>query len=394
MEGIKTGVILANERSMMPTELIDQIIAGDCLRVLQTIPEKSVDMVFADTPYNLQLEKDLWRPNATKVNGVDQAWDQFSSFESYDRFTQAWLEGTRKVLKDTGTIWVIGSYHNIFRVGKILQDLGFWILNDVIWIKNNPMPNFHGVRFTNAHETLIWAQKVKGNKYTFNYQAMKSINQEGKNKTGVQMRSDWRLSLCTGKERLKINGEKAHPTQKPEALLTRIILASSNPGDVILDPFFGTGTTGAVAKKHRRHWIGIEIEPSYVRIAQQRINTIQVLEDEIFTKTGEKNKSKRIPFAALIQEGLLKEGQVLYFGLSGDQRAYIMANGHIHHGNISGSIHEIGRDILKAPCNGWTAWYYIDEETGNREPIDTLRKKLKHDTVRKADTIPVGSEEL
>jgi DNA modification methylase len=380
---------------MIPNELIDRIIPGDCLQVLKTLPEKSVDLVFADPPYYLQLEKELWRPNATKVNGVDEAWDQFSNFESYDRFTLAWLDGCKRVLKDTGTIWVIGSYHNIFRVGKILQDLGFWILNDVIWIKNNPMPNFRGVRFTNAHETLIWAQKVKGNKYTFNYHEMKSINQEQPDRASVQMRSDWRLPLCTGKERLKINGEKAHPTQKPEALLERVILASSHAGDLVLDPFFGTGTTGAAAKKNGRHWIGIEIEEGYVRIAQERIDAIQAGDGgKIFSATKEQNKTKRIPFIALIQKGLVKDGQVLFFGPSGDQRAYIMANGHLRYGDITGSIHKVGRDILNAPCNGWLAWYYIDEDSGIREPIDRLRKRIRSDIRIMMDNIPVNSEEL
>ncbi len=357
---------------------MDQILSGDCLQVLKTLPEKSVDLVFADPPYNLQLEKELWRPNATKVNGVEESWDQFINFETYDCFTQEWLAGCRRVLKDNGTIWVIGSYHNIFRVGRIMQDLGFWILNDIVWIKNNPMPNFHGVRFTNAHETLIWAQKIKGNRYTFNYQAMKSINHEVQSNRGVQMRSDWRLPLCTGKERLKINGEKAHPTQKPEALLERVIISSSDPDDIILDPFFGSGTTGAVAKKLGRHWIGIEADQGYISIAQQRIDAIiPCTESKEFVSPQYKNKDARIPFIALLQNGLLKEGQVLYFGQHGDRLAHILANGHIRYGETSGSIHKIGRDILKAPCNGWMAWYYIDEETGNREPIDRLRKKRR-----------------
>lgn len=353
----------------------DQILCGDCLQVLKTIPAKSVDMVFADPPYNLQLEKELWRPNSTRVNGVDESWDQFTNFEAYDRFTQEWLVGCRQALKDTGTIWVIGSYHNIFRVGRILQDIGFWILNDIVWIKNNPMPNFRGVRFTNAHETLIWAQKMKGNRYTFNYQAMKSINQASQSNSNVQMRSDWKLPLCTGKERLKINGEKAHPTQKPEALLERVVIASTNPGDIILDPFFGSGTTGAVAKKLGRHWIGIEANPGYIAIAQRRIDSViphTGIEEQV--SNDHKTKDARIPFIALLQNGLLKEGQALYFGEHSERMAHIMANGQIRYGDYSGSIHKVGRAIMKAPCNGWMAWYYIDEETGNREPIDRLRK--------------------
>jgi len=374
---------------------VDRIIQGDCIEALKTLPEKSVDLVFADPPYNLQLEKDLWRPNATKVNGVDESWDQFTSFESYDRFTHEWLEGCRWVLKDTGALWVIGSYHNIFRVGKILQDLEYWILNDIVWIKNNPMPNFHGVRFTNAHETLIWAQKIKGNKYTFNYQAMKAINQDGQTEAGVQMRSDWRLPLCTGKERLKINGEKAHPTQKPEALLERVILASTNPGDVILDPFFGSGTTGAVAKKLGRHWIGIETEQGYISLAQQRIDAIPEVAHTIQQPVNShQRKSKRIPFAILLEIGLVKEGQVLFFGASSEQHAQVLANGHIRYGQTSGSIHKIGREISNAPCNGWMAWYYIDEETGSRQPIDRLRKKVRDAQSSVDNHLQVNCEEL
>ncbi|NJD58626.1 MAG: site-specific DNA-methyltransferase [Anaerolineae bacterium] len=358
---------------------VDQILQGDCIYLLGRIPDKSIDLVFADPPYNLQLEKELWRPNLSRVNGVDETWDQFSSFEAYDQFTQEWLSGCRRVLKDTGTIWVIGSYHNIFRVGRILQDLGYWILNDVVWIKNNPMPNFHGVRFTNAHETLIWAQKIKGNRYTFNYQAMKSLNHEGALHGSVQMRSDWKLPLCTGKERIKINGEKAHPTQKPEALLDRVILASTSPGDNILDPFFGTGTTGAVAKRLGRHWIGIEANPSYVSIAQERINHVLTpdLTEEITARGN--GRGKRIPFTCLIETGLLKEGQILYFGLRSDIQAILQADGKIKCGEFTGSIHKVGRELQKSPCNGWTAWYYIDEESGFWRQINELRKRLQNE---------------
>lgn len=359
---------------------LDSIYTGDCRKVLQIIPEKSVDLIFADPPYNLQLDKELWRPNATKVNGVDEKWDQFSTFEAYDLFTRTWIHECRRVLKDTGTIWVIGSYHNIFRVGRILQDLDFWILNDVVWIKNNPMPNFHGVRFTNAHETLIWAQKNKGNKYTFNYRAMKEINCGDNHNGKVQMRSDWRIPLCTGKERIKINGEKAHPTQKPEALLERVILSSTNPGDVILDPFFGSGTTGAVAKKLGRHWIGIEADEGYICIAQNRIESISEYFDIGEPRIIPQNRNqKRIPFASLIQKGYLKSGQFLYFGQSGETKASILDNGHLLIGGRSGSIHSIARDIMKAPSNGWMAWYYIDEATGNRYPIDKLRKIMREE---------------
>lgn len=373
---------------------LDQILNGDCRQVLATIPTKSIDLIFADPPYNLQLEKELYRPNSTRVNGVDETWDQFSNFESYDLFIHEWLLECRRILKDTGTIWVIGSYHNIFRVGRIMQDLGFWILNDVIWVKNNPMPNFHGVRFTNAHETLIWAQKIKGNKYTFNYQAMKAINNEANENNGLQMRSDWRLSLCTGKERLKINGEKAHPTQKPEALLARVIISSSNLGDIVLDPFFGSGTTGAVAKRLGRHWIGIEKEKGYISLAQQRIDSVETytgLDEEDLT--GSNKKMKRIPFVALMEKGYIKEGQVLYFNNHGDLQAFVLPNGHIRSGEYSGSIHKVGRDILKAPCNGWMAWYYIDQMSGRREPIDLLRQKARSDMVLNSLTENKSGEE-
>jgi site-specific DNA-methyltransferase (adenine-specific) len=374
---------------------LDQIVNVDCRKILMTFPEKSIDLIFADPPYNLQLEKELWRPNSTRVNGVEESWDQFSDFEAYDNFTYEWLMRCRRVLKDSGTIWVIGSYHNIFRVGRIMQDLGFWILNDVVWVKNNPMPNFHGVRFTNAHETLIWAQKSKGNHYTFNYQTMKSINNETNDHRGLQMRSDWRLSLCTGKERLKINGEKAHPTQKPEALLERVIISSSNPGDIVLDPFFGSGTTGAVAKKSGRHWIGIESEIGYISIAQQRIDAIPPSTGFFGEHTREiKNKVKRIPFLTLLEGGYIKVGQVLYFGSQGDKKAIVLQNGQIKHGEYSGSIHKVGRDILNAPCNGWLAWYYIEQETGRREPIDFLRQMIRREMAREGLTINNSSEEI
>lgn len=255
------------------------------------------------------------------------------------------------------------------------------------------MPNFHGVRFTNAHETLIWAQKIKGNKYTFNYQAMKTINQTGPDQIGLQMRSDWRLPLCTGKERLKINGEKAHPTQKPEALLERVIIASTNPGDLILDPFLGSGTTGAVAKKLGRHWIGIEKDTHYVGMARQRIEAVQVDHKAIISLPDDVHHGRmRIPFATLVQSGLLKEGQILYFGQSGGHQAMVLADGHIRYGEISGSIHKIGAEILNAPCNGWLAWYYIDDSTGKREPIDRLRQMARKNTVSE-DNLSVKSED-
>ena len=348
---------------------VDQILLGDCVEILNSLPEKSIDLIFADPPYNLQLAQELWRPNLTKVDAVNDAWDQFPSFEEYDEFTRSWLTGCRRVLKDAGTIWVIGSYHNIYRVGGLLQDLGFWILNDIIWVKTNPMPNFRGVRFTNAHETLLWAQKNKGARYTFNYQDMKALNED------LQMRSDWVLPICSGAERVKLNGQKAHSTQKPEALLYRIILSSSNPGDVILDPFFGTGTTGAVAKKLHRHWIGIEQDEEYVRVAEDRINGIQVpAYDETLFGSSSGRKARRVPFSRLLETGLILPGQTLYLGAKGDIEAVVRADASILSGELTGSIHKVAKQLLNAPANGWEKWYYADEH-GQKYPIDRLRKK-------------------
>ncbi|HJZ46843.1 MAG TPA: DNA methyltransferase [Roseiflexaceae bacterium] len=350
--------------------LLDHIYYGDAIELLGSLPEQSVDLIFADPPYNLQLQQELWRPNMTRVDGVDDAWDRFDDFASYDRFTRAWLQACRRVLKDTGTIWAIGSYHNIYRVGAILMDLGYWILNDLVWIKSNPMPNFRGVRFTNAHETLIWAQKCKGARYTFNYEAMKALND------GIQMRSDWELPLCTGAERIKVNGEKAHATQKPEALLYRVILSSSNPGDVVLDPFFGTGTTGAVAKKLHRRWIGIERDAHYVEVAQARIDSIQPapLGEALVYKS--KRDRVRVPFGALLERGLLQPGQTLYFRDRDDIAAIVLANGQIRCQQIVGSIHAVGGAIQGAPCNGWEHWYYLDA-AGERFAIDRLREQVR-----------------
>jgi len=350
----------------------NQILHGNCVDVLAALPENSVDLIFADPPYNLQLQQALYRPNMTKVDAVDDEWDRFGSLAEYDAFTRAWLSACRRVLKDTGTIWVIGSYHNVYRLGTILQDLGFWILNDVVWVKGNPMPNFRGVRFTNAHETLIWAQKRQGARYTFNYRAMKSLNDD------LQMRSDWNISLCTGKERLKVNGQKAHPTQKPEALLYRVILSSSNPGDVVLDPFFGTGTTGAVAKVLHRRWIGIEKEAGYVKLAQARIDAVQpgMFTDEVY-RFDSKRSLPRVAFGALVERGLLKPGQKLYFGKKRKIAAIVLANGQIKHNGSTGSIHEVGRAIQNAPCNGWEHWYYFDEASGELIVIDQLRQRVR-----------------
>ena len=347
---------------------LDQIISGDCIEILAKLPENSVDLIFADPPYNLQLSQELYRPNLSKVDAVDDSWDKFANFQEYDRFTHAWLSGCRRILKNTGTIWIIGTYHNIYRVGAILQDLDFWILNDVIWIKDNPMPNFRGVRFTNAHETLLWAQKERGAKYVFNHHSMKSLNDD------LQMRSDWYLPLCTGKERRRVNGEKAHTTQKPEALLYRVLLASTNPGDIVLDPFFGTGTTGAVAKKLGRHFIGVERNEDYIKIAQERIAAIEPAPATAL-RISNPRQQKRVPFGALLEAGLLQPGQILYFikdGLS----ATIQADGSLRCGELTGSIHGVAKSILNAPANGWDCWFFIN---GNslQVPIEHLREKIR-----------------
>jgi site-specific DNA-methyltransferase (adenine-specific) len=346
---------------------LNQILHGDCVEILKSLPENSVDLIFADPPYNLQLRNDLYRPNMTKVNAVNDNWDKFGGFAEYDGFTRAWLSASQRVLKETGTIWVIGTYHNIYRVGAIMQDLGFWILNDIVWIKSNPMPNFRGVRFTNAHETMIWAQKKKGAKYTFNHQSMKALNDD------LQMRSDWNLNLATGKQRIKSNGTKAHSTQKPEALLYRVIMASSNPGDVVLDPFFGSGTTGAVARKLGRSWIGIERDKKYIKVAQKRINALQEADQDALEVV--KRKQVRIPFGALLENKLLKPGQILYFAKNG-LRAKILANGHIRCGKVTGSIHIVAKSLMEdTPVNGWDVWFYKDEN-GEAKSIDELREQL------------------
>ncbi len=355
-----------------PSLPLDRIIQGDCIEELNRLPENSIDLIFADPPYNLQLQGELWRPNMTRVDAVDDDWDQFADFAAYDTFSDAWLRACRRVLKETGTIWVIGTYHNIFRVGKLMQDIGFWILNDVAWVKTNPMPNFRGVRFTNAHETLIWAQKQRGARYTFNYQVMKRLND------GKQMRSDWELPICSGDERLKLNGQKAHTTQKPEALLYRVILASSNPGDVVLDPFFGTGTTGALAKMLHRRWIGIERDETYIRLAAERIAAVQPppFEEEVFLFQNKRSRP-RVPFGTLLEQGLLQPGQSLYFGREGEAQAKILADGSLKGDGFVGSIHQVASRIKNAPCNGWEHWYYEDSHTGQRRVIDELREVVR-----------------
>jgi len=355
-------------------ENINTIIQGNCIEVLNSFSENSVDLIFADPPYYLQLENDLWRPNQSKVNTVNDKWDKFKNFKEYDGFTQDWLSACQKILKDTGTIWVIGTYHNIFRVGSIMQDLGYWLLNDIIWIKTNPMPNFRGVRFTNAHETLIWAQKSKVAKHTFNYHNMKALNED------LQMRSDWTfspLSLTTSKERIKFksNGSRAHSTQKPESLLHRVIMSSSKVGDIVLDPFFGSGTTGAVAKKLGRNWIGIEKDKNYIKIAQKRIDAVKPVDISLIKV--EKEKEPRIPFGSLIECGLLEIGQKLYFEKKGNKFAEVLANGHIRYDKTDGSIHKIAGLILNAPCNGWDHWFYLENKTSNRIAINELRNKIR-----------------
>lgn len=349
----------------------NEILQGDCIEWMNALPEKSVDLIFADPPYNLQLQGDLTRPDQSKVDGVTDAWDQFSSFEAYDQFTRDWMTAARRLLKDNGAIWVIGSYHNVFRVGATLQDLGYWIMNDVIWRKTNPMPNFRGTRFTNAHETLIWATKsADQKKYTFNYDAMKALNED------VQMRSDWVLPICTGGERLKTeDGSKAHPTQKPESLLHRVILSTTNPGDVILDPFFGTGTTGAVAKKLGRNFIGIERETSYINAAKARIKSTPIAKAEDIEVTQSKKAEPRVPFGTIVERGLLQPGTVLYDPAS-RHAARVRADGTLACKDATGSIHKIGAHVQGAEaCNGWTFWHY--KKSGKLRPIDLLRQQVR-----------------
>jgi modification methylase len=351
---------------------LNQILQGDSVKLLATLPPDSIDLIFADPPYNLQLQNELRRPNNSKVRGVQEAWDRFDDFAAYDKFTSAWLAACRRVLKLNGTLWVIGSYHNIHRVGAILQDLNFWLLNSIVWVKSNPTPNFRGVRFTNAHETLLWAQKEKGAPYTFNHHAMKALNE------GKQMRSDWLLPISSGGERLRTNGQAAHPTQKPESLLYRILLASSHPGDVVLDPFFGSGTTGAVAKRLHRNWIGIEKEKEYVKLAQHRIGEIEpvAFERELF-ESAEPRREPRIPFGNLLEAGLLEPGQRLYLGERGRVSARILSDGSLKFNGHRGSIHQTAKEILDVPANGWEHWYYVDPLSGRRHPIDDLRQILR-----------------
>jgi modification methylase len=355
------------ERAMLP---VDTILVGDCIAQMNALPAGSVDLIFADPPYNLQLEEGLTRPDQSKVDAVDDDWDKFQSFAHYDAFTRAWLQAARRILKPDGAIWVIGSYHNIFRVGTALQDLDFWMLNDVIWRKANPMPNFRGTRFTNAHETLIWAARDKKSRVTFNYEAMKQANED------TQMRSDWLFPICTGGERLTDSeGDKVHPTQKPEALLFRILNATTKPGDVVLDPFFGTGTTGAVAKKLGRRFIGIERDDTYIAAALKRIAAIKPLSGEAIETAVSKRQAPRVAFGSLVEMGLITPGTELY-----DHRqrwsAMVRADGTLASGQHSGSIHRVGALVQGAEaCNGWTFWH--TNTRGRLAPIDLLRGEIR-----------------
>ena len=346
---------------------LDTILQDDCVAAMARLPDSCVDLVFADPPYNLQLGGDLFRPEGSRVDAVDDDWDKFATFADYDSFTRAWLKEARRILKPNGTLWVIGSYHNIFRVGAALQDEGYWILNDIIWRKSNPMPNFRGTRFTNAHETLIWASRSEDSRYTFNYRAMKALNED------LQMRSDWLLPICAGGERVKGKaGAKAHPTQKPESLLYRVLLACSNPGDVVLDPFFGTGTTGAVARRLGRHWIGIERESRYIEVANARIESTLELDESAMKVMASRSTQPKVPFGTLVECGLIAPGTLL---TDSKRRwtARVRADSSIEQDAGQGSIHKIGALVQGAPaCNGWTFWHV--EQAGDLVPIDSLRQ--------------------
>ncbi|NBC35710.1 site-specific DNA-methyltransferase [Novosphingobium sp. FSY-8] len=345
---------------------VGRILDGDCIEAMRSLPSASVDMVFADPPYNLQLGGDLARPDGSHVDAVTNDWDKFDSFATYDKFTREWLTEARRVLKPNGSLWVIGSYHNIFRVGAILQDLGFWILNDIVWRKANPMPNFKGTRFTNAHETLIWCSMGEDAKYTFNYRAMKTLNDE------LQMRSDWVLPICNGSERLKKGGTKVHPTQKPESLLYRVMLATTNKGDVVLDPFFGTGTTGAVAKRLGRHWIGCEREGNYREAALERIESALPLDESALTTMQSKKAAPKVAFGTLIETGWIAPGTVLS-DKKGRFSATVRADGSLVSDKTTGSIHSCGAQLQGAPsCNGWTFWHLTHQ--GEVKPLDAIRQ--------------------
>ena len=351
----------------MIKQYLNKIVKGDCIEVLKKLPDNSIDLVFADPPYNLQLQGELWRPNQTKVDAVNDDWDKFTNFEDYDNFCKEWIKECRRVLKPNGTIWIIGSYHNIFRIGKIMQDVGLWILNDILWIKTNPMPNFKGTRFNNAHETLIWASKNKDSRYTFNYKSMKAFNED------LQLRSDWYIPICNGGERLKGNeGNKVHSTQKPEALLYRIIISTSNPNDIVLDPFMGSGTTGTIAKKLGRKFIGIEKEDNYIKAANDRIANVTPYINQTLISPLEVKKPK-VPFGNLIENGFIKPGEKI-FSKDKKHKAEVLANATIVSNDISGSIHSVSAQVLGKPSNnGWTFWFV--ERENNLKSIDELRKE-------------------
>ncbi len=351
----------------MINNYVNKIIKGDCLKVLKELPDNSVDLIFADPPYNLQLNGELWRPNQTKVEGVDDEWDKFTDFKEYDDFSEEWLKECRRVLKKDGTIWVIGSYHNIFRIGKIMQDVGFWVLNDILWIKTNPMPNFKGTRFNNAHETLIWASKDKDSRYTFHYKTMKSFNDD------LQLRSDWYIPICNGGERLKDKqGNKIHSTQKPEALIYRILISTSNPNDIVLDPFMGSGTTGAIAKKLGRKFIGIEKEEKYIKVASERITNAKPYINHTLTYPYETKKPK-VPFGNLIETNLIQVGEYLY-SKDKKHKAQVLANATLTTNDIFGSIHKLSAQLLgKTSNNGWTFWFV--ERDKSLKSIDELREE-------------------
>jgi len=365
--GVVTKIRAPQTRAKATPELpLGRILPGDCVEAMRSLPAASVDLIFADPPYNLQLGGNLNRPDGSHVDAVTDDWDRFDSFETYDRFTREWLTEARRVLKPDGAIWVIGSYHNIFRVGALMQDLGFWLLNDIVWRKSNPMPNFRGTRFTNAHETLIWASMGEKARYHFNYRAMKTLNDE------LQMRSDWVLPICSGQERLKKGGTKVHPTQKPEALLYRVLLATTETGDVVLDPFFGTGTTGAVAKRLGRQWIGCERESDYRQAAMERIEMALPLDESALETMQSRKNAPRVAFGALVEAGLLAPGDVM-FDKQRRWTATVRADGSIASGSETGSIHGVGKTLQDAPsCNGWTFWHV--EREGEVKPIDALRQ--------------------
>ena len=349
----------------------NKILLGDSLRIMKTIPSKSVDLIFADPPYNLQLKDTLYRPDQTTVEAVTQDWDKFNTYKEYDNFTEQWLKESKRILKKGGALWVIGSYHNILRVGTSIQNHGFWILNDIIWHKTNPMPNFRGTRFTNAHETLLWCTTSREAKYTFNYQNLKELND------GKQMRSDWYIPICSGKERLReTNNQRSHPTQKPEALMYRIILSSTNKGDIILDPFLGSGTTAVVTKKLQRNFIGIEQDKEYVSLAKKRLKQTKVLNDEVVIMKKSRKDLPKVPFGELVEQGIIPPGAVLT-DKKEKYKATVTVDGSLKINNISGSIHQVGATIQGlSNCNGWDFWHIKNKSTSIL--LDEVRDKYRN----------------